>query len=100
MTDARQRRRSGQVHPYAYAVPTHEKAVHALVEATPEPTSRPGFAWMARWYYWGSVRAATRASTDDAQRLDRRLRSAGALRRACAINEPKPLLVANADPHV
>ncbi len=50
---------------------------------------------MARWYYWGSVRAATRASTDDAQRLDRRLRSAGALRRACAINEPKPLLVAN-----
>ena len=55
---------------------------------------------MARWYYWESVRAATRASTDDAQRLDRRLRSAGALRRTCAINEPKPLLVANADPHV
>ena len=40
------------------------------------------------------------ASKDDAQRLDRRLRSAGALRRTCAINEPKPLLVANADPHV
>ena len=60
----------------------------------------PRFASMTRWYYWGSVRAATRASTDDAQRLDRRLRSAGALRRTCAINEPKPLLVANADPHV
>ena len=48
----------------------------------------------------GKRASSDESQTDDAQRLDRRLRSAGALRRTCAINEPKPLLVANADPHV